>query len=848
MLIPFASHAQLSITGTVLDKEGNNVVEAANVMIKSSSGKIIGFSTTDQNGEFNIIISKSEDGITINVTALGFKPFTDKLTPESSPLEIKLEYGSNRLEEVVVKSDKIRAKGDTIVYNVSSFSREQDKTIGDVIKRMPGLSVEENGTIKYQGASINKFYIEGQDLLGGKYGIATNGISHQDIGAVEIMENHQPKQVLRGISFSDQAGLNLRLKNKSKATILAHGNIGGGWSNQPKGMLWIGDIFSMLVAGKYQMITLFKGNNIGHNQSAELSNLYSRDASEKLSRYTSIAAPSTPNLQRNRSFFNHSWMVSSSQLWKTRADSELKTQIDYSYDRTLAQGHSTTTYFLDSGDKVILEDRKLRNNKNALSAMLAFETNEKTYYLNNNFTTNITWNDRTLETTGTMPNTQSAFRPEFYLGNNLQFIKRFGNKIIFFNSINEWNSMPERLSVISGDRKYGQKIGQHAFYTDEDVSLGFLFKRVMFSLKAGITGYIRNLKTDLWGFTDPNSPADGKVTTDYLRVYASPKLEWNFNRLDLTIDIPFLLYNYFFSKGIKNRTELFISPAMNTRFKLAPNMFLSLRASAKRTPAQLHNIHNTAVMTNYRTFSTGADNYYASTGKIISLGYGYRNHYGLFLNASVTHVWNNSKIGTIQDIAGDYVFYAYTSQPAKSKSFITYGALNKTIEFINGAAGISVNYNTRDNNILSQGKNTKYNGESLTLTSFVSGGKGAFFNWDLKFSWNREMLKVADIKSVATNNFLYKGSFTLSPFSRLNWSVGGEFYRSEVVKKNFKNMFMLDTKLAYTLSRRVEISASLNNILNKKFYSYTSYGAISSFEQSSMLRGREFLISIYLKK
>lgn len=105
------------------------------------------------------------------------------------------------LKEVAVKADRIREQGDTITYNVGTFAQAQDRSIGDVLKRMPGIDVSNSGKIQYQGEDINKFYIEGSDLLGGKYGIATNGINHDDVGAVEVMENHQPMQVLSGISF-----------------------------------------------------------------------------------------------------------------------------------------------------------------------------------------------------------------------------------------------------------------------------------------------------------------------------------------------------------------------------------------------------------------------------------------------------------------------------------------------------------------------------------------------------------------------------------------------------------------------------------------------------------------------
>ena len=57
------------------------------------------------------------------------------------------------------------------------------------------------------------------DLLGGKYNIATNNISNDDVGSVEIMENHQPIKALNGLSISEQAAINLRLKEKSQTKM-----------------------------------------------------------------------------------------------------------------------------------------------------------------------------------------------------------------------------------------------------------------------------------------------------------------------------------------------------------------------------------------------------------------------------------------------------------------------------------------------------------------------------------------------------------------------------------------------------------------------------------------------------
>ncbi|WP_303274199.1 carboxypeptidase-like regulatory domain-containing protein, partial [uncultured Duncaniella sp.] len=187
--------SQTVVNGNVVEMLTGKSIPGANVIAKNLNGKLIGFSSSDEKGKFSLKINEPVDSLFINATMLGYKPYTAKARVDGTPFTILMEEGALQLQEVVVKADRIRENGDTITYNVGSFAQKQDKTIGDVLKRMPGIDVANNGKIQYQGTDINRFYIEGNDLLGGKYGIATNGISHDDIGAVEVMENHQPMQV-----------------------------------------------------------------------------------------------------------------------------------------------------------------------------------------------------------------------------------------------------------------------------------------------------------------------------------------------------------------------------------------------------------------------------------------------------------------------------------------------------------------------------------------------------------------------------------------------------------------------------------------------------------------------------
>lgn len=842
--------AQNQITGSIVQASDNSPISGANILIKDANGKILAYSASAPDGRFSIRLSSTSEKLYINATMISYKPYSAPLLPDGKPIVIRMEEGLLQLQEVTVKADRIRENGDTVTYYVNSFAQKQDKTIGDVLKHMPGIDVAKSGKIQYQGIDINKFYIEGNDLLGGKYGIATNGISYDDIGAVEVLENHQPMQVLRGLSFSDQAAINLKMKNKSKATLLAHGSLAGGFSGQPKGSLWQGDIFTMMVTGKYQMITTIKGNNVGQNLSDELTEFTSDGQTEPIERYVSLATPITPNLARNRSYFNRSCMVSSSHLLKTAKGREFKAQIDYNNDRVSAQGASSTTYFLESGDKIILEDKNSLSHKDAVTGKFVYEANEKSYFLNNTLSTDLSWNDLTLNTSGSLPNTQSASMPEYSVSNLLKVIKRFGNnKLVTFTSRNEWNSLPEKLTIDHNGQSYGQNIKHHSFYTDEKASFGFVFNKVLLSLDAGLSGYFRKLDTELFGVDMSELVGAEALTTDYLRVFASPKFEWSYKKLELTLNLPVNLYSYFFSGVMKNRTEFFLSPSLAARFRFTPRMSLTLRGSARRSPASLHDIHTSSILTDYRSFSSGVDDYYTSSGQAISVTFNYRNApSGVFVMAMGSYGWNKSKFGTVQNIIDDYVFYSYKSQPSDSRNALAYLNISKTLDFMRGAIGLKGNYRKLENSLLSQGLQTDYSNDSFSLSPFINGNISTCLNWNFRFSWEKSLLKISDMPNRSSNNYIYSGNVSVTPCTLITWTTGCEYYCNQIENGNYKNIFMLDTKLTFNISKRLELSVAGTNLLNNKEYRYSSYGTVSQYERSSELRGREFLISIYLKK
>lgn len=841
--------AQINVRGTVVDRETDEPVVGASVIVKGADGKIKKFASSKADGSFAMTMP-SVSGCRLEVTMMSFARQSMPLDNVEFPLTVRMEPGTTLLKEVTVKADRIREQGDTISYRVGSFAQAQDRSIGDVLKRMPGIDVAKSGKIQYQGEDINKFYIEGADLLGGKYGIATNGISHEDVGAVEVMENHQPMQVLSGIAYSNKAAINLKLKNKAKATWSFHGDAGGGYSWEPTGAIWDGELFAMAVMPGFQNITTLRTNNTGENLSSSETDFFAENRQTGLSQQVSIGLPGVPSLSDKRTLFNRSFLVSTNNLWKF-GRGEFKANIDYSFNRVEAAAENITTYFLNEGNRLISENRSGTEHSHSLSGKFIYELNQKTAFINNTLQTNIDWDDLNLATTGSLPNRQSAKLPDYYVSNKFKLIKRFkGNHLVTFHSVNEWESLPQTLNLDMNGQHFRQYISDHAFYTHESAAYAFNIKGVTLSLEGGIKGYIRSMDSQL-----PDLPeelpglTENVVNTNYITVYATPRLEYWVRRVNLSLNLPVSYAHYNFDKAIANHNELYFSPSLNFNWKPNNRFSGSLRGGLGRSPMNLNLIHPGLIMTNYRTLKAGVDNFYNSSSQNVSANFSYKHtRRGLFANGMVMHSWTHLPYTMAQQLYGDYVVYSYADAANDSKMLMAMGNIGKTLDFMRGSCNVNGSFNRNESHLLSQRQSVNSVSTGWSIGGKINGTPCRWFSFDYRIDYSDSRLTMNGVSESWLSTMENELSLTFIPHRKWQWTVSGEHYRNELTEPNYKDIVMLDTRLTYQLNKRIEFVASLTNILNKRSYNYTTYSQLSSFESRRHLRGRQLLFSISLRK
>ena len=179
--------AQTVLSGKVSNKSGEPLQANISVLAVGSS-LIKGFTVTNGKGEFALRYTGKEDSLVLVVSGMLIGKHERKVRNVTQRLDISIEEKTFKLKEVAVKAMKIRRDNDTLNYLVNAFAGQDDRVIGDVLKKMPGIEVSDNGNISFTGKPINKFYVEEMDLLQGRYGLATNNIPAKAVSVVQVLE------------------------------------------------------------------------------------------------------------------------------------------------------------------------------------------------------------------------------------------------------------------------------------------------------------------------------------------------------------------------------------------------------------------------------------------------------------------------------------------------------------------------------------------------------------------------------------------------------------------------------------------------------------------------------------
>ena len=157
--------SQIKLQGVVKDSIGNPLELANVIAINQETKALESYAITDAKGFYKLALSKnSEYGL--QVSYIGMKTFKEIIALKSDDLERDFTLQlDNVLDAVELTYEMpVTVKGDTLVYNADSFKNGSERKLEDIIEKLPGVEINEDGQIEVEGKVVNKLMVNGKEL------------------------------------------------------------------------------------------------------------------------------------------------------------------------------------------------------------------------------------------------------------------------------------------------------------------------------------------------------------------------------------------------------------------------------------------------------------------------------------------------------------------------------------------------------------------------------------------------------------------------------------------------------------------------------------------------------------
>ncbi|SEA47331.1 hypothetical protein SAMN05216455_107208 [Segatella bryantii] len=836
--------AQTVVTGKIVDSNGEAV---PSVIVKRyiAGHKMRGYTCSSSDGSFCI---KAEIGDMLEFSMLGFKSQRIEIEGGMKPLIVKMSDDAIKLKEVTVKSDKVHEHGDTISYIVGAYANGNDRSIGDVIAKIPGFDVDKStGKISYEGKPISKFYIEGLDMLGGKYGTATNTLPQGEVGSVQVLRNHKPIRVLEDFTFTDDAAVNIKMKSSAKTHWVTSWKAGGGYGSAHDGYdkgRWLFEGFGLRLKSDLQTMLTYKTNNTGTDVSRESTNLFSLDElmGEQPKSFIRLSVPTASGLSRERSLLNRSHAFTANVMKRISEDSQINFQLVYNNERDKAWGSQRTEYVLTDGNRIINNDLSWRSNSNNFYALLKYEHNSAKSYLRNSLSSDMTWLSQHLSETGTHSHAQHSLLPVFDFRDNLYVIRRYGNTLVSFYSNNSVQQRPQHLYV---DSTKQQNLLQRFYFTDTYASGGWKLGLLSLSMKFGVKGLLRYLTANAYGLPDSIGTTTGKSHFGYAKLYASPQLEYNSNDFKLSLSAPVESSHYKYSEDT-GRNRLDISPSLHIRWDATSRITMNVHGSYSVEPLDFNRFYGSLIMQDYLYLNQGYAGYDVAKSKMVSYSLFYRNSLkGTHFMGRVSRSFDTTPYTLSRKFSGEYIIIGTIPVKTNSNSWNSTLMYQQGLSFLNGKFTLRGLYSHTDLKMYQDGSVSpaKYNALSTKASLYLSPYTGMSIDYSVQYAYD-DMLPENGNKS-SFNNWQHTAKIII-PAGKLRFTLKGEYDHNQLMPSKYKDIFFADAIIGLT-SRHIDYELGLSNLLNEKSYVRSTVANLTKMRSETILRGRELLLTLVYK-
>ena len=856
--------AQTTISGEVLNEKKQPIFNASVMLLRVTDSLPMAYTFTNEKGHYQLVTQSEEAKLLIAVYGFNLKRQFKEVENKTQTVDFTVQEEALQLKEVSVKSEKIWGGNDTVNYVVDAFRDTTDIVIADVLKKMPGIEVKDDGKVEYKGKPISKFYIENMDMLQGRYNLATTSIAASDVASVQVMENHQEVRALQNIQFSDNVALNIKLKENAKGTFALMADLGAGWADS---LQYEGSLTGMYFAKRNQFLGTLKANNSGTNLVDN----------ENVTVYpmASMVEPSAPGISGVRHTLNRSQGITLNSLHKLKNDADISFNLLVGGDRNRKSSESRTLYLLPDDTLSLVERMQSLETAKMLEGSVNYNLNKDLDYLKISLTASghRNWGE------GLVDNDELIRQEENYQSlcakANIHWIRksrRDPESGIEFNSTTSYGTLPYGLQVapgcftevINNGEDYAttlQNIGYQSFKSENFLRFltSVVWKRLRIMPYFNFSMEEQALNSSLTG-----QNADG-LTIQFAENQFSNDIRWHkyqpaagayftYDRrrvnvsLVLPVQLRYLQLDDRIGTASDKQFKVLSQPSLSFRYDFSHNWKVSTKIATYNNTPSLRTLYSGYILQNYRTLSRYdcplADTYGANG----SLTFSYKNvmkyAFGEF---SVNYNRYRNEVMYAQSFEGNTMVINAVEQPSWGDylSVSLYAGKGFSWKRLNINAKCSYGWG-RSPHLVQNQVATYYNqGWNANLTASIAITDYIFFNNKGSFSRMTSSLEGFNDDSQPIVSLIDNANLSVVlPFG-LSITPSVEFYhtRSEGRTDNF---VLLDCSLGYTF-RKVKFTLDVNNILDTESFVYSYYSGIYGCYSAYSIRPRSIMLSVRFK-
>lgn len=259
------SFAQIKMQGVVKDSIGTPLELANIIAINQETSALESYAITNDKGKYVLSLGKNGK-YKLQVSYIGYKTFEQIISTQE--VDVTKDFvlkPDNSLDAVELTYEMpVTIKGDTLIYNADSFKNGSERKLEDVLEKLPGVEINEDGQVEVEGKVVNKLMVNGKDFFDGDTKLATKNIPSNAVDKVQVLRNYSEVGQLRSVTNNqDNVAINIKLKEGKENFWFGDITAGGGTAPSPNDELYLLQPKLFYYSPKYSVNLIGDMNNIG---------------------------------------------------------------------------------------------------------------------------------------------------------------------------------------------------------------------------------------------------------------------------------------------------------------------------------------------------------------------------------------------------------------------------------------------------------------------------------------------------------------------------------------------------------------------------------------------------------